>query len=389
MIIPNHSDDEEQDFLNRARQGDYSDDYELMDAVNKAFEEEQFDKKQDKVEISLNQGKKRLKYLAAIIVKAASRAYPHLVKRDNLTEERNHLRQINENNRTTKQDGVTRFFLGISPLVLFLSVTSLLISPTRAVVSVSLVLSSIAHAIVICTGILVLATIRNQNQSEPKDTPNKSPKYRLLRQLFRNPITFIARDPIWNVIAVVLSVLITIFCIISSQERLSISLLMGAITLLSALAICFGGKGGLFGIQYLYFLIRDAWMSLRIISENLQLWLPSRLHRVETTLQEYINLANQYTGEDRSKLPIGPFSKATQAVLTEWYGYNPFPSPPPEPPTPLTPPLAPVPRNPNNSSSEAQLDEAEPLTNAPESVQNEEYFSSPLDRRIRDAESEI
>lgn len=257
------------EFSNRARRGEYLDDYEMVKAVNDAFEKEQAQKNQDNVAISLKEGVKQVKKLAATIIKATARAYPHLVQRDARIEERDRLRQVHKSNQPESQNGVTSFFLGTAPFVLFISVTFLLVSPIGAVVSVNLILASIGHALVICTGILVLAAILSENTTQPQRLSNLNSSYRGLRRVFYNSINFIKRFPVWNVISVALSVFITVFCVLSSQERLSISLLIGSIVLLSSLAICFGGKGGLSGIQYLYFLIRDAWLSLRIVSENL------------------------------------------------------------------------------------------------------------------------
>ncbi|MBD2179278.1 hypothetical protein H6F42_20350 [Pseudanabaena sp. FACHB-1998] len=280
---------------------------------------------------------------------------------------------------------VTSFFLGTAPFVLFAAITFLLVSPIRAVVSANLIVASIGHALLICTGVIVLAAILSENTTQPERLPNPHSSYRGLRRVFYNLINFIKRFPVWNVISVALSIFITVFCVLSSQERLSISLLIGSIVLLSSLAICFGGKGGLSGIQYLYFLIRDAWLSLRIVSENLQLWLPSRLYRVEITLQEYINLANQYTGDDRNKLPLGPFTEATQRVLEVWYGYNPFPSTPPIHATPIIS----VDRIEPPNQSESMETEQNFNTSESDQLGADESFSNPVDRRIRDDESEI
>ncbi|MEI6428946.1 MAG: hypothetical protein WCO45_11270 [Pseudanabaena sp. ELA607] len=360
------------DFSERARKGDYVDNQLFAEAARNAFDKAQ-------VVVTLQKGRQHLKTLSSSFLKATSSAYPHLMKRRELMAARRLLQKRQNQNSSPSQDPITSLFLGVAPFVLFTSVILLLISPTSGIISIRLVLSSIVHALVICTGVLVLAAFRNDKHPQKETASNKISTYRLWRQLFRDPIRFITLFPIWNVISIVLAIVIMFFCVVSSQEKLSIALLIGFITLLSTLAICFGGKGGFLGIQYIYFLVRNVWLSIRITAETFQIWLPRRLYGVETTLQEYINLANQYN------LPIGPFSKATGAVLTEWYGYNPFPSSPPEPPAPL----ATVPRNPNNSPSQVQLDEAEPPTNAPESVEDQEYFSNPVDRRIRDAESEI
>jgi len=373
------------EFSNRARRGEYLDDYEMAKAVNDAFEKEQAQKKQDNVAISLKKGVKQVKKLAATIIKATARAYPHLVKRDARIKERDLLRQVHKSNQPESQNGVTSFFLGTAPFVLFISVAFLLVSPIGAVVSVNLILASIGHALVICTGVLVLAAILSENTTQPKRAPNLNSSYHGLRRAFDNSINFIKRFPVWNVISVALSVFIAVFCVFSSQERLSISLLIGSIVLLSSLAICFGGKKGLSGIQYLYFLIRDAWLSLRIVSENLQLWLPSRLYRVEIALQEYINLANQYTGDDRNKLPLGPFTEATQRVLEVWYGYNPFPSTPPIHATPIIPvDRIELPNQPESTETEQNFNTPEP-----DQPEIDEFFSNPVDRSIRDDESEI
>jgi tetratricopeptide (TPR) repeat protein len=332
---------------------------------------EELERYRHKAKLSLDKVRNRLRWLAAIITKSTARAYPHLLNRNQLINTRSRLLNVYKQNYPKNQDGITSLFLGITPLILFVSILCLLISPTSRFVSVTLIVSSIIHALVICSSVLVLATIINQNKSENINDLEPYPQKRIPNKssILVKLIVFIKNLPIWNVIAVVFSVLITILCVISSVEKFSISLLIGSLVLLSSLSICFGGKGGLSGIRYLHFLIQDVWMSLRIASENLQLWLPSRLSRVETNFQEYINLANEYSKEDQVKLPIGPFSKATRAVLTEWYGYNPFPSFPPEPPTPLTHQLDSASRNPNNYSSEMQLDAVEPMTSTPQSLQ--------------------
>lgn len=364
------------DFSERARKGDYVDNQLFAEAARNAFDKAQ-------VVVTLQRGRQRLQSLSSSFLKATSSAYPHLMQLRKLMAARRLLHKRQNQNSSPNQDPITSLFLGVTPFVLFTSVILLLISPTNGIVSIRLVLSSIVHALVICTSVLVLAAIRNEKHPQKETASNKISTYRLLRQLFRDPIRFISLFPIWNVISVGLAIVITFFCIVSSQEKLSVALLIGFVTLLSILAICFGGKDGFSGIQYIYFLVRSAWLGLRITAETFQIWLPRRLHGVETTLQEYINLANQYTADDRNKLPIGPFTKATQRTLLEWYEYNPFGSNVPATPVTQTPKENVIDSS-NQSTSKTDFNDLDE-----NQTESEDYFSNPIDRQIRQDESEI
>ncbi|MBD2179277.1 hypothetical protein H6F42_20345 [Pseudanabaena sp. FACHB-1998] len=104
MTTSSTSNFDDPDFVKRARRGDYSDNYELVKAANDAFEKEQAQNKQDNVAISLKKGIKQVKKLAATIIKATARAYPHLVKRDALIKERDRLRQAHKFNQPENQN---------------------------------------------------------------------------------------------------------------------------------------------------------------------------------------------------------------------------------------------------------------------------------------------
>jgi hypothetical protein len=317
-------------FVEKARQGDFGGYKPLEDIIY-----------QPSIQNGRTAGNsaKRLRALARSIIKSAGRAYPHKIKAMRLQGERERHRTANPSLSGMNADTrAIRVFQSFSPLI--------------ALAAAGLLVQSFQIALLMTTVALLLAAIRVASEG----------KVEWQRRL-------------WDGAAGLYVVAATIFAVINAGVSENIIWLLGLCTIVPLLTVCFSGRQGLEAIALLWFLMRDWWKGVRIAWENVAFWLPRRIYRVETSLQEYINLANT-TG-----LPVGPFSIATRDVLTQWFGYDPFPDgniPAPQPNENLPPQPQPAPVN------YEQVEEPIADENAEAA-----YYKDLLNRRMRDDEGQV
>jgi hypothetical protein len=312
-------------FVERARQGDFGGYKPLEDIIY-----------QPSIQNGRTAGNsaKRLRALARSIIKSAGRANPHRIKAMRLQEERELHRTDNPSlSRMDADTRAIRVFQSFSPLIA-LAATGLLVQSFR----IALLMTTVA---------LLLAAIRVASEEK---------KWQRC---------------LWDGAAGLYVVAATVFAVINAGVGENIIWLLRLCTIVSLLTVCFSGMQGLQSIALLSFLMRDWWKGVRIAWENMAFWLPRRIYRVETSLQEYINLANT------TDLPVGPFSIATRDVLTQWFGYDPTVTAP-QPNENLSPQPQPAPTS-YEQQEETVLDES----NVSDACQDE------INRTIRNEEGEI
>jgi hypothetical protein len=321
-----------QEFVGHARNGNFGGYMPLEDLVNQPSYNGQ----------TLRNPGKRLRTLARKIIRSTGLAYPHRLKADRLERDRTRDRAANTSLANMNTDlRAIRIFQSLSPVI--------------ALAATGLLVQSFPIALLVTAIGLLLAAILAASDTTVKWQSN-----------------------FWNWVAVVYTIAATVFGVSSAGVSESLVWLLGLCTLVSLLTVCFSGKSGLEAISLLWFLVRDWWRGVRIAWENLAFWLPRRVYRVETALQEYINLANE------SGLPVGPFSFATRDVLTQWFGYNPFP----DGNIPVVPPNGNLPQQPAPESYEQEDDRADAEANAVADY-DRDLQNQRMNEKMRDDEGQV
>lgn len=282
------------EFLNEARKGNYGGYPRLEELVNPLSNNQ-----------AISNSIKRLRILAKKIIRSTGLAHPHLLQAQRLEDHRINYRSANPSLFNMTSDiRMIGIFLCLLPLIA-LAATSFLFQ------SFQIALLVMAIGLLLATYRItdVPKTVRIMRFSLELDWLIGS--YALLAPLSGLFITGVDGKQVW----------LLLLC-----------------SIVSLFTVCFSGKNILQGVSLVSFLLRDSWIGVRIDWENLAFWLPRRVYRVETSLQEYINLANE------SGLLVGPFSVSTRDVLRQWFGYDPFVDgsnangnfPPEPPPTPAS-----------------------------------------------------
>jgi hypothetical protein len=284
---------------------------------------------------------KRLRVLSRSIIKSTGLAYPHLIKASKLKKERKRHRMANHSlSRMDANTQAIRVFQSFSPLI--------------ALATAGLLVQSFLIALLMTTVALILAAIRVASEEEIV-------------------FSFLQKDVkqryFWDLAAVIYVVTVAS---INIRVGGNIILLLVICMTTSLLTICFSGKQGLEAITLLCFLMHDWWKGVRIAQENVAFWLPSRIYRVETSWQEYVNLANS------ANIPSGPFSVATKDVLNQW-----FPDTFPKPAKPALLPNENLSAQPMATNNEQEEETALDENNASDACQDE------INRTIRKEEGEI